>query len=62
MGHPWAINTSNFELLATLKKNYPSLFSKEFDLFICNVKETMEYLNIKYGESFDINMQHYEYH
>lgn len=40
------------QTLMILEKQYPDLFSSEFDEFIANMQDCIEYLKYKYDEDF----------
>ena len=40
------------DVLLSLEKLYPDLFSVEFEEFISNLQKTIEYIEHKYGENF----------
>ncbi len=42
----------DIQALMMLEKHYPDLFSSEFDDFIANMQDCIEYLRHKYDEDF----------
>jgi hypothetical protein len=42
----------DIQALMILEKHYPDLFSSEFDEFIANMQDCIEYLRHKYNEDF----------